>query len=83
MKHDIDNSATYDTLRAIEQRKAQLLKEIRKDSNDITKLRRRLFEKPAPTRSNALMPSNLVSTGASVLDGLLLAWKLYRKFKKR
>ena len=63
---------------------AQLLKEIRKDSDQINKLRQQLFSKPKmPAKRSGFMPSKLMGTGASVLDGLLLAWKLYRKFKRK
>ena len=81
---ELTNGPAYTTLRSIEDRKAQLLKEIRKDSVQMNKLRQQLFEKPKlPSKKNGFMPSRLVSSGASVLDGLLLAWKLYRKFKKK
>ncbi|MBO5625648.1 MAG: hypothetical protein J5953_07650 [Prevotella sp.] len=83
-ENELTNGPTYTTLRSIEERKAQLLKEIRKDSLQMNKLRQQLFEKPKlPTKKSGFMPSKLVSNGASVLDGLLLAWKLYRKFKKK
>ena len=82
-----ENSHTqhsYTTLRSIADRKSQLLKEIRKDSDQLTKLRRQLFEKPTALtskRKGARM-QGLMTTGAGVLDGLILVWKLYRKFKK-
>ena len=41
-----DIRPTYDTQRAISDRKAQLLKEIRKDSKQINTLRQQLFSKP-------------------------------------
>ena len=75
---------SYDTLRSIADRKAQLLKDIRKDSDQIAKLRRKLFAKPTALtskRKGARM-QGLMTTSAGVLDGLILAWKLYRKFKK-
>ncbi len=78
------NNPTYTTLRSIEERKLQLLKEIRKDSDKMNKLRKQLFTKPEAltTRRGKLNMHGLMSTGAGVFDGLLLAWKLYRKFKK-
>ena len=78
------NNPTYTTLRSIEERKLQLLKEIRKDSDKMNKLRKQLFTKPEAltTRRGKLNMHELMSTGAGVFDGLLLAWKLYRKFKK-
>ncbi|MBR7017748.1 MAG: hypothetical protein IKH99_02740 [Prevotella sp.] len=79
-----DNVQVYTTLRSIEERKMQLLKEIRKDNNQINKLRKQLFAKPTAltSRKNRMSVQGLMSTGAGVFDGLLLAWKLYRKFKK-
>lgn len=73
----------YTTLRSIEERKAQLRKEIRRESDKMGKLSRQLFEKPkSSARKSGLLPSTIFNKGAYVLDGLLLAWKLYRKFKK-
>ena len=79
-----DNVQVYTTLRSIEERKMQLLKEIRKDNNQINKLRKQLFAKPTAltSRKNRMSVQGLMNTGAGVFDGLLLAWKLYRKFKK-
>lgn len=79
-----DNVQVYTTLRSIEERKMQLLKEIRKDNNQINKLRKQLFAKPTAltSRKNRMSVQGLMSTGAGVFDGLLLAWKLYRKYKK-
>ncbi len=84
IENELINGPTYTTLRSIEDRKAQLLKEIRKDSIQMNKLRQQLFEKPKmPSKKSGFMPSKLVNNGASVLDGLLLVWKLYRKFKRK
>ena len=82
--NNLTNGPSYTTLRSIGDRKAQLLKEIRKDSDQINQLRQQLFSKPKmPAKRSGFMPSKLMGTGASVLDGLLLAWKLYRKFKRK
>lgn len=79
-----ESTPIYTTLRSIEERKAQLLKEIRKDNNQINKLRKQLFAKPTAlaNRKSKMNVQSLMSTGAGVFDGLLLIWKLYRKFKK-
>ncbi len=81
MKEENNPQPTYTTLRSIEDRKLQLLREIRKDNEKINKLRRQLFAKPAPVKSGHRVQA-LMSTGAGMLDGALLAWKLYRKFRK-
>lgn len=80
--YPIPPSQTYNTLQAIKKRKAQLRKQIRKDSEEINRLRKNLFEKPVPLKGNYRLQS-LMTTGAGVLDGALLIWKLYRKFKKK
>ena len=80
-----ENAPTYTTLRSIEERKMQLLKEIRKDNHQINKLRKQLFAKPTALttrRGKKMSMQGLMTTSAGVFDGLLLVWKLYRKFKK-
>jgi len=72
----------YTTLRSIEERKMQLLKEIRRDNDKMTKLRKDLFAKPMPVKSGNRI-QGLMAGGAGILDGALLAWKLYRKFRRR
>ena len=78
------NTNLYTTLRSIEERKMQLRKEIRKDNDKINKLRKDLFAKPTALTSKRgkLNVQGLMNTGAGVFDGLLLVWKLYRKFEK-
>ena len=78
------NTNLYTTLRSIEERNMQLRKEIRKDNDKINKLRKDLFAKPTALTSKRgkLNVQGLMNTGAGVFDGLLLVWKLYRKFKK-
>ena len=80
-----ENTPAYTTLRSIEERKLQLLKEIRKDNQQINKLRKQLFAKPTALttrRGRKMSVQGLMATSAGVFDGLLLVWKLYRKFKK-
>jgi len=76
---------TYRSLEEIRTRKDALLEEIRKDDKQMKGLWNNLFHKP--TALTAATPSKrisgLMSTGAGVLDGLILGWKLYRKFKKK
>lgn len=75
----------YKSLEAISDRKDVLLKEIRKDEKQVRQLWNQLFAKPEPM--SALTPSkrisSMMSTGAGVLDGVILGWKLYRKFWKK
>jgi hypothetical protein len=71
----------YRTLDEIRLRKAQLLTEIQKDSNKMQGLWDNLFHQPPKSQ---LTPTSrfagMMKTGAGVLDGLILGWKLYRKF---
>lgn len=75
----------YRSLEEICLRKEMLLKDIQKDDQQIMQLWHGLFHKPVALRQNAT-PSkrigSLMSTGAGILDGIILGWKLYRKFKK-
>ena len=80
---DITTSAAYKSLEEIRTRKDLLKKQIRKDDQEIRTLWGNLFHKPEPL--GVMTPSKritgLMSTGAGVLDGIILGWKLYRKFK--
>lgn len=71
----------YRSLDEIRLRKAQLLKEINKDSSKMEGIWNTLFHQP---KKSQLTPtsrfSSMLKTGAGVLDGLILGWKLYRKF---
>lgn len=78
-------TAPYRSLDEIRDRKDLLLDDIRKDDQQIKALWGQLFAKPEPI--SALTPSkrisSLMATGAGVFDGILLGWKLYRKFKRK
>lgn len=81
---EIQETPTYRTLDEIRLRKAQLLTDITKDSNHIQRLWDNLFHpaKSAGKKSTGKRMSSIVSAGANVVDGLILGWKLYRKFKR-
>ncbi len=81
---EIKESPSYRTLDEIRLRKSQLLVDITKDGNKVEKLWNNLFHKsPDKGKKTAgRRMSSIVSTGASVVDGLILGWKLYRKFKR-
>lgn len=81
---EIQETPTYRTLEEIRLRKAQLLTDITKDSNRIQGLWNRLFH-PVPQKGKKTAGkrmTSIMSTGASVIDGIILGWKLYRKFKR-
>ena len=80
---DITTPSPYKSLEEIRTRKDSLKKEIRNDDREIRSLWSDLFHKPevmgVTTPTKRL--TGLMSTGAGVLDGIILGWKLYRKFK--
>ena len=60
-------------------------KEIEADSAKIDEKWHSLFKKPEALSKSATPSqriSGIISSGAGVLDGILLVWKLYRKFKR-
>lgn len=73
----------YTTLQDIQARRNLLLAEIRKDGDRMSALKKELFGKGVTSRGSKRMSmSGMINTGAGIFDGLLLVWKLYRKFKK-
>lgn len=77
--------ASYHSIEEIRMRKALLLKDIQKDSDKIDRQWHSLFQKPQALTKNAKPSQRLnsfMNMGAGFLDGALLVWKLYRKFKK-
>ena len=74
---------TYSSLTEIRLRKELLRKDIQAD---VKKLWQSLFTKPSALSKNATPSSrmkSLFSIGAGAFDGAILAWKLYRKFKRK
>lgn len=85
MTESYSTPATYSTLEEIRMRKALLLKDIQKDGDRIDHQWHSLFHRPQGISKSAT-PSKRIGSfmniGAGFIDGVLLAWKLYRKFKK-
>lgn len=80
---DLSQQNNYTTLQDIQARRSQLLEGIRKDGERMSVLKKELFGKNvAPRKGGRMSMSSMINTGAGVFDGLMLAWKLYRKFKK-
>ena len=76
----------YSSLNDIRLRKELLQKNIDADDEKIKKLWRSIFKKPdalSTTASTGKRLNSLLSIGAGAFDGALLAWKLYRKFKRK
>lgn len=75
----------YSSLTEIRLRKELLQKDIAADDAKIKALWKSLFVKPDALSKKATpgkRMQSLFSIGAGAFDGALLAWKLYRKFKK-
>ena len=75
----------YTSLNDIRLRKEKLQREIEADDAKIKVLWKSLFVKPdvlSKSASKGKRLQSLLSVGAGAFDGALLAWKLYRKFKK-
>ncbi|MGG6544895.1 UNVERIFIED_CONTAM: hypothetical protein NY100_05625 [Prevotella sp. 15_C9] len=76
----------YKTLSEIRLRKAQLQTDIAKDNQRMSKLWNDVFHNENRSTSPTRRLSGFMNTGAGIIDGLLLGWKLYRRFgggKKR
>lgn len=80
------NNIAYSSLNEIRLRKEILRKDIETDERKVKALWQSLFVKPdafSSTASPSKRLSSMLTVGASAFDGALLAWKLYRKFKRR
>lgn len=81
----IEADNTYGSIEQIRQRKLKVREEIQSQE----KTMRSLWDSIFHSKSDGLVstPSkritSLISTGAGILDGAILGFKLYRKFKKR
>ncbi len=74
---------TYSSLDDIQRRKSVLREELAVNEKRIGKLWNGLFHpEKKMMQTPSLRLANLFSTGAGLLDGALLGWKLYRKFLK-
>ncbi len=75
----------YRSLTDIRLRKEALRKDIEADDAKIKALWKSIFTCPDAFSRNASRSkrlTSLISIGMGTVDGALLAWKLYRKFKK-
>ena len=80
-----NSSQPITSIEELQARKDLLNEEIQKEEQQIKDLWNTLFHKPAMLTSSS--PSKrlagILSTGAGIIDGAILGWKLYKKFKKR
>ena len=86
MTNNSENIVEYNSLNEIRLRKELLRKDIEADDAKIKKLWHSLFTKPDALAKNATKGKriqSMINIGAGAFDGALLAWKLYRKFKRK
>ncbi len=80
----METVAEYKSLNDIKLRRDKLRDDILKEDQKIRSLWGDLFH-PSGNRTKNTSPSQrisgIINTGASVLDGVILGWKLYRKFR--
>ena len=81
MENETIQTPSYRSLTQIRARKEALKKQIEEEDAKITTLWDKLFR---PNEQADTSPSkrftDVLNTGAGVLDALILGWKLYRKF---
>lgn len=83
MYSNSDNSPAYQNLNDIRLRKAQLLTDITKESNQIENLWNDVFHKTRNSSTPTKRVSNFMSTGMGIADAVLLGWKLYRRLNDK
>ena len=59
------------------------LEDIAKDDKRVKALWAQLFYRPKTNDTPSQRITNMITTGGGILDGLILGWKLYRKFGKK
>lgn len=74
---------TFNSLNEIEDYKAQIRTDIREDEQKIATMWKSLFHKDDEriVKTPVQQFSSFMNIGVGVLDGAILGWKLYRKFK--
>ncbi|MCH4182311.1 MAG: hypothetical protein WCS17_11370 [Prevotella sp.] len=81
-----NSDIAYKSLADIRLRKEMLKNDILKDDHRVQGLWNDLFHKPETFRKDDA-PSKrlhgLLNMSAGAIDGIILGWKLYRKFKRK
>lgn len=75
-----------DSLKILQQRKADVKKEITAKEKGLHKLWDDVFHKPQPVMqsfSPTRRAMSFLSSSTAVIDGMLLGWKLYNRFSRR
>lgn len=72
---------TFNSLADIRAYKDEIRKELDKDENKIGELWGQLFHSnDSEPRTKGQKLTRMINLGAGMFDGILLGWKLYRKF---
>lgn len=83
---EVSEQIQYQSLADIRLRKEAIRKGLTADETKFNKIWNSLFHKPDVLSSSASTSkrlNSLLSIGMGAMDGALLAWKLYRKFKRK
>lgn len=82
MNNNLPQPTTYRSLTELQLRKEQLRNALHKDNDELVSKWRSLFKPQPDKQKKRFTMSSIVNTGASAIDGFMLAWKLYKKFHK-
>ncbi|MBP3838176.1 MAG: hypothetical protein ILA04_03455 [Prevotella sp.] len=82
--NDIKNNTAYHSLSQIKEQKEAIRNSIQEDDRRMKELWNKLFHhEPTHLKTPTKRFAGIMNTGANLLDGLILGWKLYRKFNKK
>lgn len=76
-------SPQYSSLEELRQRKEELRGMINADQQRAATLWKELFHKPSQPTGFLGGGGQIVKTSMGIIDGMILGWKLWRKFKGR
>lgn len=71
----------YSSLEALRLRKEELRGMIQKDQQKAASLWKELFRKPSQPTGLLGGGQGIVKTSVGILDGVILGWKLWRRFR--
>lgn len=83
---EVSEQIQYQSLADIRLRKEAIRKDLITDEAKFNTIWNSLFHKPevlSKSASPSKRLSSLLSIGMGAMDGAVLAWKLYRKFKRK
>ena len=76
-----------ESLKTLNEQRASIKSEMNAKEKEMRKLWNNLFHKEPQTLRESLSPTHralsMLSSSTAVIDGLLLGWKLYRRFGRK